>query len=190
MPPCSSSIFSATNRTHPFIASIARADFSVCVRTSIRPLAPRRFMHPPGDSLSPPLEPSVPYTSLPILPTRRGYPSRDPTPSPRRPSPPLLRFSVSSIVDTTRLERLVEGRVEREADLADDAAIRRDRVRRLLDMPVDIPSRRTISLFKSSSFVEGTSRRRIFGANCRQVSITCRSMIQTKNQKALAFFRL
>lgn len=38
VPPCSSSIFPATNRTHPFIASIARADFSVCVRPSIRPL--------------------------------------------------------------------------------------------------------------------------------------------------------
>lgn len=131
MPPCSSSIFPATNRTHPFIASIARADFSVCVRTSIRPLAPRRFMHPPDDSLSPPLEPSVPYLSSYPSSHPPGYPSRDPTPSSRRPSPPLLRFSVSSIVDTTtRLERPIEGRVEREADLANDAAIRRDRVRR------------------------------------------------------------
>lgn len=50
-PLCSSSIFPATNRTHPFIASIARADFSVCVRPSARSLAPRRFIHPPDDPL-------------------------------------------------------------------------------------------------------------------------------------------
>lgn len=72
MPPCSSSIFPATNRTHPFIASIARADFSVCVRTSIRPLR---------DSCTLP----IPYPPLPLfLPT---YPSCPTAGVPFRTSP-------------------------------------------------------------------------------------------------------
>lgn len=71
MPPwCSSSIFPATNRTHPFIASIARADFSVCVRPSIRArslslfLRRRRFMHP--ISTIPSLPPET-HRALPLF---------------------------------------------------------------------------------------------------------------------------
>lgn len=96
MPPCSSSIFPATNRTHPFIASIARADFSVCVRTSIRPLRDSYTLPIPYSPLLLflptylPTYPSCPTAAYPSAP----HPSRDSTLSSRRPSPPpsLLRL--------------------------------------------------------------------------------------------------
>jgi len=90
-PLCSSSIFPATNRTHPFIASIARADFSVCVRPSIRPLS----LHDDSYTL-----PTIPYasspsrsvrsTSLPTVLTPSMYSSRDPY--------PLIEATLAAIV--------------------------------------------------------------------------------------------
>lgn len=130
-PLCSSSIFPATNRTHPFIASIARADFSVCVRTSIRPLAPRRFMHPPDDSLSPPCRAvtSLPL-SLPIPPAPAGIPF--PRPYPFVEATLAAAAAAASVLcifdrrcDSTRETRRGSRREEGRP---------RDRVRRLLDL--------------------------------------------------------
>lgn len=136
MPPCVHHRFSRLPiaRIHLSHRSPELISAFASVRPSARSLHDDSCTLPTIPSLLPP-EPSLLYRSLFLFsPHPPGYPSRDPTPSSKRPSPPppppppLLRFSVSSIVDATRLERPVEGRVERKADLANAA------IRRLLDL--------------------------------------------------------
>lgn len=129
MPPCVHHRFSRLPiaRIHLSHRSPELISAFASVRPSARSLHDDSCTLPTIPSLLPP-EPSLLYPLSLFLfsPHPPGYPSRDPTPSSRRPSPPppplplplLLRFSVSSIVDATRLGRLVEGRVERKADPA------------------------------------------------------------------------
>lgn len=82
MPPCVFIIDFPGYQSHASIyPSIARADFSVCVRPSIRPLAPRRFIHPPDGSPAPPLPHARPVRPPFLSSSHHRYPSsRDPYP--------------------------------------------------------------------------------------------------------------
>lgn len=120
--------------------SIARADFSVCVRPSIRPL------HDDSCTLPtiPPSRSSV-LSALPALPVPfpRPYPLVEATLATAAvvaaaAAAAVAASAVPSIVDMTRLGETCRGS-RQQRDRPRGRAILHDRVRRRFLMPVDIP---------------------------------------------------